>query len=77
MKKKVILVFLCVIGILVTGKLASHKKQVSSLLLYNVEALANSSEHADRGYCFGTGSVDCPVSHHKVEYVFSGYSIEE
>ena len=42
---------------------------------YNIEALAD-DEHVAITQCFGKGSVDCPKSHRKVEYVFGGYSLE-
>lgn len=48
----------------------------SELLLYNIEALA-AGEHAQQGRCYGTGTLDCPVSHNKVEYIFGGYSLED
>lgn len=48
----------------------------NSLLLYNVEALA-----ADEGWnvvrCVNSGTLDCPVAHEKVKYIFSGYSLED
>jgi hypothetical protein len=54
----------------------SHEKRQSALLLYNIEALAANSEHADIGHCYGTGTLDCPVSHDKVKYIAGGYSLE-
>ena len=65
-----------VVAILSTKYLASHEKRQSALLLYNIEALAANSEHADIGHCYGTGTLDCPVSHDKVKYIAGGYSLE-
>lgn len=74
MKKLVILLFLSIVAVAIT-KLVSYKKQENPLLLYNIEALA-ADEHAGVGWCLGIGTVDCPVTHTKVEYVFGGYSLE-
>lgn len=48
---------------------------MDDLLLKNVEALA----WGEGGYsrCLGLGDVDCPFSKTKVEYVMSGYSLED
>ena len=73
--KKNLLLLLCIVAILSTKYLASHEKRQSALLLYNIEALAD-DEHVAITQCFGKGSVDCPKSHRKVEYVFGGYSLE-
>lgn len=77
MKKLVILALLCIVAFWTRTELSDHKDHVNPLLLYNIEALAANGEHANTGYCFGTGTVDCPVSHDKVEFVASGYSLEE
>ena len=74
--KKNLLLLLCIVAILSTKYLASHEKRQSALLLYNIEALAANSEHADIGHCYGTGTLDCPVSHDKVKYIAGGYSLE-
>lgn len=73
--KKIIFLLLCIVVVLSTIFLTSSKKEQSSLLLYNIEALA-AGEHASQGRCYGTGSLDCPVSHDKVEYIGGGYSLE-
>ena len=73
--KKNLLLLLCIVAILSTKYLASHEKRQSALLLYNIEALAANSEHADIGHCYGTGTLDCPVSHDKVKYLAGGYSL--
>ncbi len=45
------------------------KKSRDTLLLQNVEALASGEEPSET-HCFWRGSVDCPVSHDKVEVVY-------
>ena len=70
--KKNLLLLLCIVAILST----KYEKRQSALLLYNIEALAANSEHADIGHCYGTGTLDCPVSHDKVKYIAGGYSLE-
>lgn len=49
-------------------------QDVDPLLLQNVEALA-SGEESSQTHCYGRGSVDCPVSHDKVDIVYDAYSI--
>ena len=61
--KKNLLVLLCIVAILSTKYLASHEMRQSALLLYI-------------GHCYGTGTLDCPVSHDKVKYIAGGYSLE-
>lgn len=74
--KKLVFFLLCIVVVLSTKYFTSHDKVKGTLLLYNVEALA-AGEHAAITRCYGTGSLDCPVSHKKVEYIFGGYSLEE
>ncbi|WP_217932589.1 NVEALA domain-containing protein [Bacteroides caecimuris] len=76
--KKLIVFLLCMVAALSTKYFVSHSnsKVHNTFLLYNVEALA-AGEHAPITRCYGTGSLDCPVSHKKVEYIFGGYSLEE
>lgn len=74
MKKIVITLILCMVAIGAIKNLVSHKDEVSSLLLYNIEALAGGE--ISIYHCIGNGSVDCPITHTNVEYVFGGYSLE-
>ena len=67
---------ICIVAVLSAKYFSSHKNVQSELLLYNIEALA-AGEHAQQGRCYGTGTLDCPVSHDKVEYIFGGYSLED
>lgn len=76
MKKKVLLATLfLVMALLVTFHSYSAKSNLEDLVLENVEALAT-NEYGS-GLCLGSGSVDCPMGHVKVEYVYSGYSLED
>lgn len=51
-----------------------NNKLHSAILLNNIEALATPENPTAR--CFGTGSVDCPLFHIKVEYVFEPFMLE-
>lgn len=50
--------------------------RVNTLLLDNIEALAADEQDVPTN-CWGSGSVDCPVTKVKVEYVATGYSFEK
>ena len=50
-------------------KPVQKSQNVDPLLLQNVEALA-SGEESSQIHCYWRGSVDCPVSHDKVEIVY-------
>lgn len=76
MKKIAVFMFLFIVVIGITKVIKSRKNDVSTLLLYNIEALAADESNLPTR-CFGTGSVDCPRIHTKVEYVFGGYSLED
>ena len=45
--------------------------ETNSLMLENVEALAN-GEVSGPIRCYGRGTVDCPFNHTKVEFVYQG-----
>lgn len=75
--KKLVILLLCAVAILSTKYFSSHKSEQSALLLYNIEALASTREISNIVRCYGTGTLDCPISHNKVEYIFGGYSLEE
>lgn len=77
MKKLVSLLLLGIVVVCFVAKQSSQNKKVSSLLLYNIEALAANDEITKPVRCFGIGSVDCPASQEKVEMYFIGYSLEE
>lgn len=77
MKNKInkILVIVVVIAAITIGYIqkSQSSSEVSSLLLENVEALA----HDETGgrYCFGIGTVDCPLNNTKVDSYYAPYSL--
>lgn len=74
MKKVFIFLFFCIIIFVVISK-KKRQDKINLLILNNIEAIA-SDEHADRTKCYGTGSLDCPVTHTKVRDILGGYSLE-
>lgn len=76
MKNLFKLTFLVVVFIVV-WQYSSVKKpsQMSSLILQNIEALADDNESGGTVACAGSGSVDCPFLEKKVEYVFTSYGL--
>lgn len=76
MRKLVFFLFLCTVVYLTAKRSTSHHASFNTLLNYNIEALA-AGEDLNVYKCLGSGSVDCPVVHTKVKYVFGGYSLEE
>ena len=75
--KKILLLLCIIVVVLSTKYFASHKSWQSVLLLYNIEALAADDEYPLVSHCYGSGTLDCPVTHRKVEYVAGGYSLED
>lgn len=73
---KKILVFITIVAMVMGGYF--YKKQsaviISSLVLENVEALAN-YESGGNVFCIGVGSVDCPINHSKVYAYRDWYSL--
>ena len=53
---------------------AEHNKLQNVILLNNVEALAADVSPMIR--CIGFGSVDCPINHVKVKYVFEPFILD-
>lgn len=74
-KIRIVVISLCAVGVITVFCSQKSSKQMDDLLLRNVEALAG----GEGGYtnCLGLGDVDCPFSKTKVEYVMSGYSLED
>ena len=74
-KMKKILVFMGVVAIVIGGHVYSKQSSVkmSSLMLENIEALADSE--TDGVHCFGKGLVDCPLNHDKVYMYDAPYSV--
>lgn len=76
-KIKMVVISLCAVSAITAFcSQKSSDKQMDDLLLKNVEALAW-GEGGGYTTCFGVGSVDCPTTQHKVEYVMSVYSLED
>lgn len=69
MKKLIILLSLCIVGILIIHR--DHQDEKCSLLLENIEALAG-NEDPNIYRCMDQGSVDCPSNHTKVKHVIIG-----
>lgn len=77
MKKKVLFISLFLLAVIaVSFQSYSEKNKLGDLILENIDALASDSEWGDNVECWGTGSVDCPITHVKVEFVVEGYSLE-
>ena len=74
--KKILFLLCIIVAVLSTKYFASHKSGQSVLLLYNIEALAADDEYPLVSHCYGSGTLDCPVTHRKVEYIAGGYSLE-
>lgn len=77
MKKKVKMLILAALSVMVTiCSLLGNRQSVEMnvLMLENVEALA-AGEDASKIFCFGVGSIDCPINHSKVAYVYRSYSL--
>ena len=49
--------------------------RMNSLILQNIEALADDNESVETVICIGRGSVDCAYSVNKVEYIVSDYGL--
>lgn len=76
-KIKMVVISLCAVSAITAFcSQKSSDKQMDDLLLKNVEALAW-GEGGGYTKCLGLGDVDCPFSKTKVEYVMSGYSLED
>ena len=71
---KKLLFFSILIMAVLSVNYSLKEPRVNTLLLDNIEALA-ADEHDIN--CFGSGSVDCPATKVKVEYVATGYSLEK
>lgn len=73
---KKLLFFSVLVVAAVSVKYSLNEPRVNTLLLDNVEALAAYEQDMPHT-CFGSGSVDCPISEVKVKYVGSGYRLEK
>lgn len=77
MKKKVKILILAALSVVVAiCSLLGNRQPVemNALMLENVEALA-AGEEGNGIFCAGVGSIDCPINHFKVAYVYRPYSL--
>lgn len=68
MKKKSLFVALILVAAIASFQWSAKRKNLDSLMLENVEALAEGEEDVVID-CFDIGSVDCPYTNVKVYYV--------
>lgn len=52
-------------------------ENVKSLVLQNVEALADDEFPSGSTNCIGAGSLNCPTDYYKVKYIIKERSLEE
>ena len=79
MKKRVsavVIVLVCLGGVACIKTLSTSSVGLPQLAFDNIEALAADEQDVPTN-CWGSGSVDCPVTKVKVEYVATGYSLEK
>lgn len=76
MKKSFFAVALCTICTISAFIGLNTEQKMDDLLLMNIEALASGEGYVPIR-CFGSGSVDCPKTSSKVEYVTIGWSLDE
>lgn len=77
MKKKVLFISLFLLAVIaVSFQSYSEKNKLGDLILENIDALASDDEWGYNVECWGSGSVDCPITHVKVKFVAEGYSLE-
>ncbi len=75
MKRPTILMLVCSMIIIIAHQVHSPKGTRDALLLYNVEALASHENDSWYG-CIGIGTVDCPLTQIKVEYMMKALNVE-
>ena len=56
-------------GVCIQQVMTDREPVLTELIQENVEALAE-GEGYDRVTCYGTGSVDCPINHNKVYFIY-------
>lgn len=76
MKKKILFFSLLLVASFASFQFSNKHENLNDLMLENIEALA-SDEWSTTLVCFGSGTVDCPLSHVKVYFVTEPYSLEE
>lgn len=71
--KFVVIAILGLIGISIFS-IDTNTKQLTELVLENIEALAQSEGPNENVICFGSGDIDCYG--YKVEDMYSGYNLK-
>ena len=73
-RSKFVLLSVCAILSVVGYGRIHQSENLNTLLLENVEAL---EDYEDSAYieCYLHGSVDCPINHVNVKYVYAPYSL--
>lgn len=51
--------------------------RAESLIMQNVEALADNEFPSGNQACLGSGSLNCPIGNYKVKYIIQGRSLGE
>lgn len=69
MKKKSLFVALILVAAIASFQWSAKRKNLDSLMLENIEALAEGEEDVDIE-CIGIGSVDCPYTNVKVYFIY-------
>lgn len=69
-------IFLLIVTALLAGKTWLMEEGPTQLLLDNIEALADNENYAQQ-YCIDSGTVTCPLTGTKVEYVITIYDLDE
>lgn len=74
MKKRFFVIALCIACAVSAFISLNAEQKMDDVLLMNIEALASGESNVPI-YCLGKGSVDCPKTKDKVEYVIEGWSL--
>lgn len=69
MKKKSLFAALILVAAIASFQWSAKRKNLDSLMLENIEALAEGEENVDVA-CFDIGSVDCPYTNIKVYFIY-------
>lgn len=76
MKKVCLLVGVVLAATAIVMKTSRPTNMVDSLLMENIEALAEDEHVWVNPSCYGDGNVTCPINKVKVAYVMDRYSLE-
>lgn len=76
MKKRFFVIALCIACAVSAFISLNAEQKMDDVLLMNIEALASGESNVPID-CVGKGSVDCPKTEVKVEYVIEGWSLDK